>query len=139
MSQFTKTAVLTSRSEKREQARTLTLELPLPPQRGNARKHWAVVHRERKAYFDACEVLLVLKRLPKPQRFAKAKITASVRVGRIHDVDNLMARMKLVADFLTRAGYITDDSPAYLEWTGLPSQTVARKNPGVTIELTEVK
>ena len=54
------------------------------------------------------------------------------------DADNLMARLKWPLDYLTRAGFIADDSPAVLDWVGMPEQFVDRKNQRIEIELREI-
>ena len=47
-----------------------------------------------------------------------------------------MARLKWPLDWLTRAGYIADDSAPSLRWAGMPEQEIDRKNRRVEITLT---
>lgn len=115
-----------------------TFNFPMPPNLGNARMHWAVKHKKKTAFWQMADLLVAGGVFPKPPKkpWGKAKITASCVVGAINDTDNLMARMKWIGDFLTTRGYIVDDKPKHLEWSGMPTQRVSRKNlPEVLVTL----
>lgn len=119
-------------------AETLVFELPLPPNIANARMHWAVKNKKRQRYFEDCDVALYEKmgRLYFGIRgWQKAQVTVTLRLSRTMDTDNLMARCKWPMDYLVDRGYILDDSPAHLEWSGLPTQLIDRKRQGITIAL----
>ena len=120
---------------------TLTFTFPMPPNLGNARMHWAVKHKKKTAFWSMADLLLKGKVFPKPPKtpWQKARITAHCVVGAINDTDNLMARMKWVGDWLVTRGYLVDDKPRHLEWSGMPTQRVSRKNsPECEITLTRV-
>ena len=110
----------------------MKLTLPLPPNRANARWHWRREKELRDSYFMRCLVMHGLRWRDAP--LAYARISATLYVWNISDMDNLMARMKWPVDWLVHRGYITNDDPAHLEWT-LPMQQIDRKNPRVEIEL----
>ena len=69
---------------------------------------------------------------------AKAKISVKLYTYNKMDVDNLFARLKWPLDWLTRRGYIVDDSPDILDWQGIPKQKIDRKNQRIEIILERV-
>lgn len=115
----------------------MILELALPPNRGNARTHWRVTHQQKLAYWGGCDARYLTKRIPHPEMpFRKAKVTVAFRVSRKNDPDNLVARAKWPLDWLKKRGYIVDDNPDALEWTGMPTQQVVKRSEtGLTITL----
>lgn len=122
---------------------TLTFTLPLPDRSfsPNGRSHWAVKHKKKNAIWTMADMLVKGKVNPKPpkQPWEKATITASCVVGAVNDHDNLLGRLKVVVDWLVTRGYLVDDKPKHLQWTGMPEQRVSRKNaPEVRITLTRV-
>ena len=106
----------------------LTLTVPMPPNMANGRMHWRTKHRARTEYFAACDFRQRARLVPKPPAvpFGKAALTVTMHVGARHDVDNAMARCKWAIDWLTTRGYIADDGPDCLMWTGFPEQVVKR-------------
>lgn len=112
----------------------MKLVLPIPPNRGNDRLHWAAEKRAKDAYYTAC-----LARYGKPPKvtLSRATIGATLYTHQTMDEDNLMARLKFPVDFLVERGYITDDSPGVLIWER-PTQEIDRRNQRVEIELTEI-
>ena len=121
----------------------LTFTLPLPDRSfsPNGRSHWAVKHKKKNALWAMADLLVKGKINPKPPKtpWAKSEISARLVVGALHDEGNCLNRLKPLEDWLTTRGYIVDDSPKHLKWTGLPEQRVSRKNlPEVEITLTRV-
>ena len=113
----------------------LVFELPLPTNMANGRLHWAVKNKKRQAYLNDCDVInwAIFRRCFTP--FENATATITMRVARLHDHDNAFARCKWAIDWLVSRGVIADDSPKCLSYSGLPTQTIDRKNPGITITL----
>lgn len=107
----------------------LTLELPLPPNLANARMHWRVKLKEKKAYYALCDQRQLLKQIPPPPRapLSRAAITAIAYMGATMDMGNLMHRVeKWPCDWLKTRGYIEDDGPKCLRWLGFPEQHIKR-------------
>ena len=67
--------------------------------------------------------------------FGRARIKVTLFGWNRMDADNLMARLKWPLDWLVHANFIDDDGPDFLDWEGMPTQVVDRKNPRVEIEL----
>lgn len=114
------------------------LTLPMPPNvGGNSRMHWRMKHRTKLAYWDACDMRVVLRVNPKAPAapLDPAHIAAKFYVHQTHDVDNLMSRAKLALDWLVSRGYIHDDAPRHLKWAGIPEQEVDRKNQRLEVEV----
>ena len=109
----------------------MKLTLPLPPNRANARWHWRKEKLLRDSYFMRC---LAMQGLKWREPATHARISATLYVWSVMDMDNLMARLKWPVDWLVHRGYITDDDPAHLQWT-LPEQQIDRRNQRVEIEL----
>ena len=84
-----------------------------------------------------CTIMRQNGELPKPPRkpWKKARIHIDAYLFNRQDMDNLFARFKWAVDWLVREGYIRDDRPACLEWAGLPSQSIDRKNQRLEITL----
>lgn len=114
----------------------LVLTLPLPPNAANSRRHWRVVLKEKKAYWAKLNVLTKFGTEPKAPRspFDPAHISAHLYVHQIMDTDNVFNRLKIALDWM-KGLYIVDDAPGHLQWAGIPSQTVDRKNPRVVLTL----
>ena len=111
----------------------VSVTLPLPPNRANARGHWSKHHAERMDYMTRAMVMHP-KRLREPM--PHARISATLYVWNKLDKDNLMARMKWPVDWLVSRGFIPDDSEKYLDWA-MPKQVIDRKNQRVEITLDE--
>lgn len=117
--------------------RVVTLELPLPPNRSNARwAHWSKEHKARNAYFRHAIALERQLRGRRPATFQRARIAAVVRTAELMDWDNLVARLKWPVDLLKHQGLIVDDKPGLLEWQ-MPRQEQTTPY-GVTITLEEL-
>ena len=131
---------------------SLVIALPMPVNLGNARMHWAVKLKNKKAYFATLDTLasVYLKagppeflpyRVVPPPRIPmhKATVRAHAVLGGSMDDDNLMARMKYPMDWLVRRGYIVDDKREHLRWEGIPTQEVSRKQAShMVLTFTEV-
>lgn len=110
---------------------------PLPPNLANGRMHWRTLTRKKTAYNADCDVLQLHELPPPPaQPFARATIAVTLTVGAQMDHDNAVARCKWPIDWLVTRGYLVDDKPKHLSWTGFPLQRVRRSEHGVDITLT---
>lgn len=114
----------------------IRLILPLPPNRANAREHWRVTHRKKKAYYELVQASLA--KAPLSWAAACPTLTATLYVWAKMDPDNCVARLKWPIDMLVGLGYLIDDSEDYLDFTQIPKQVIDRKNPRVEIALEEV-
>jgi hypothetical protein len=116
---------------------TLRFEFPLPANLGNSRLHWRAKHRAKKAYWATLDALVMAKRLPKPPTspLPKARVTYHWRVYNRLDRDNLAFRAKWVNDWLTTRGYVLADTEDALQWVGMPTQEIDRKEPGLELTL----
>jgi len=97
----------------------------------SAFRHWAVKHRERKAYYQRAQVAIQNQRhewinvpLPRP-----VTVRATLFVHQRMDEDNLAARLKWAIDSLVHADVLEDDTPDYLKLR--VAQAIDRKNPRV--------
>lgn len=108
----------------------LTFRLPMPENLANARMHWAVKDKARKAYWAHCDLLLVGKVLPAPPAapWPKATLAVTMTLGNAMDDDNAIARIKWAQDWLVARGYVAGDSRKHLKLAGLPVQRISRKN-----------
>ncbi len=106
-----------------------TLVLPLPPNAANARRHWRVALKEKKAYWAKLNALGHRAQVPAPV----SRITVTLYVHQIMDPDNAMHRLKPLLDWLVAWGWIADDKPAALKWAGMPEQFIDRKRPRVEL------
>jgi hypothetical protein len=104
---------------------------PLPENRANARWHWRTEVKKKDAYYLRCMVAARPPRAP----YERARIRATFYLHNLMDHDNLFSRMKWPQDYLVKAGFIVDDSPAHLEWAGFPEQFIDRKDKRLVIEL----
>jgi hypothetical protein len=113
------------------------LVLPLPPNRANARGHWRKSHGQQKEYVQKLDHLQLFGRVPPPPKapLMKARISATLYVWSPMDQGNALNRLKWVEDWLVSRGYILDDAPDVLEWTGIPRQVVDRQDQRVVLEL----
>lgn len=125
--------------------RALRLVLPLPPSltnsgRGRSR-HWRALKRERDAYWCQCDGLQACGTVPAPPAapMERALITVSLYVWAPMDADNAMARCKWALDWMRSRGYVADDAPRNLAWTGLPAQWLDRKAQRLEITIEPVQ
>ena len=129
----------------------MKIEVPqLPPTSWspNARVHWAVRHREGKAYqqavFYSCiDVKNKLHRVlwqPGFPPFTKARLnlTFVFATERKRDEDNLRSQFKPGQDALVRAGLIEDDNPTHLVMGTVSIVVDKDRAPMTIIELQEV-
>ena len=117
-----------------------TITLPLPPNRANARGHWAQIHKERTQYQRKCLPLIYKTFGPiKPSpKYRHVRISMHFYVWSLNDWDNLIARAKWAWDELVKTNIIADDSPKYVD-LGDVKQTVDRKHQrlDLTLEATD--
>ncbi len=111
--------------------------LPLPVNLGNARMYWRKKTRLKRDYGLECTVAMRLKWPVRGEPWKRATISAHFYVWNLMDDDNAMARLKWPLDWLVTSGYIVDDSRKVLTWSGLPEQTIDRKNQRLVITLEE--
>ncbi len=110
----------------------LILELPMPPlltnsNRGRSR-HWRSAHREKLAYWETLDILVMAKKIPRPPETPSARVTlrSVMYLGGAMDDDNAAARHKWAVDWLRERGYIAGDRRSNLRWEGFPEQVVKR-------------
>ncbi len=104
----------------------MKIVLPLPPNIANSRMHWRVKNRERRAYMDLCSVFADFD---EPDLVRKVTaITATIYHTHTMDQDNAMARLKWPVDWMVRNGFLVDDDPDHLVWTGVPTQVKCKKD-----------
>ena len=96
-------------------ASRLVIDGWLPHPTVNARHHWAVANRNKRA--DQYRVMLALATSDMKRICGKACLTVTFVFGmkRRRDTDNLYARAKSTIDTLVRGGYIADDSTDMLD------------------------
>lgn len=116
----------------------MVFRVPLPPNLGNARMHWRVRHNQKKEYWQTLDGLQLVGQLPNPPQAPWTQALAAVRVFgyNYQDESNVFARLKFLEDWLVTRGYIIDDNRKVLSYTGIPSQTIDRKNPRIEFTLT---
>lgn len=112
----------------------ITLILPIPPQRANDRSHWTKVMREKKKYYEECHIALffdkinpVFKKLVRPYLHEFVEWEASMDVQRLHDFDNLVARLKWPIDALVQNGIIKNDDWLHCRPKSFPTQVLKSK------------
>mgnify|MGYP003643261013 CR=1 FL=1 len=115
----------------------MRIKLPLPPNRANARWHWATELRLKKEYFEKAGLWLLPQR-QKPEDWRAVNISAVLYVWAISDYDNLYARLKWPLDFLVNNSFIYDDSPAVLKWVTPLEQEIDRKNQRIEFRITQM-
>lgn len=106
----------------------MTLTVPMPPNRGNARGHSVVANITKKQYWAMLDELQQYGLVPPPPRhpIPRAALTSTMYLGAWMDDDNAVARHKIVLDWLVTRGYLAGDRKKHLRWTGFPSQVVRR-------------
>lgn len=114
----------------------MKLVLPLPPNAANSRRHWRVVLKEKKAYWNACTLLAMQRGFPKPppEPMQQVIVRPTLYVWSTMDYDNAVARLKPLLDWIVGHGYIADDSPKHCKLE-MPEQFVDRKSPRIEIEI----
>ena len=114
----------------------MRINLPLPPNRANARWHWTTERRLKIEYYNKAELMVMLQKL-KPENLRAANISAKIYAWALSDYDNLYARLKWPLDFLVNMGFIHDDSPQVLKWVTPLEQEIDRKNQRIEFRITE--
>ena len=123
--------------------KVIEIILPLPPNRANAREHWRVTHRKKKAYHQKAFVAIHNQVGHSNPGFHSLKpcrvhLTATLYVWNKGDADNATSRIKWCLDSLVNYGLLVDDNEKWLDFTEIPKQVVDRKNQRVVICLSEV-
>ena len=116
----------------------IELTLPLPPNRGNARDHWAVSAKKKKAYTAECALACFEIVNTQPPFRGRVRISMDFYVWSLNDWDNLVNRAKWAWDALVKFGIIKDDSPKYVD-LGDVTQTVDRKDQRLELSIEEVE
>ncbi len=112
--------------------RVIVLTVPMPRNISNGPfSNRFAVNAAKKRYWEHLDLLAAVGPKgqippPPPEPFERAKISSVMYLGAAMDEDNAMRRHKWVADWLRRRGYIRDDRPRNLKWTGFPAQIVKR-------------
>jgi hypothetical protein len=111
------------------------ITLPLPPNMANARRHWRVTLRDKKAYWLRCDIFAAPEWedgeawiLRKGQRYS---ISATLYMPRAMDDDNALHRCKWSLDWLVANVYLPGDSRKHITWDGMPEQVIEREEPRV--------
>lgn len=122
----------------------MKITLPLPPNLANSRMHWRVKNKERKAYFEACDMAALFIPVAEMaghiygEEIERAKVRATVYCGGQMDTDNCLARLKWPIDWMVKRHYLKGDKPSQLEWVWPIEQVIGRKQQyRVEFELTE--
>ena len=105
----------------------MTLVVPLPPNLANGRMHWRVTNARRREYFEAVDMLALIKRIPPPppMPFPKVTIAITLYLGAFMDDDNALSRCKWPIDWLVRRDYIAGDARKHCRLS-IPNQKVKR-------------
>ena len=118
--------------------RTLELVLPLPPNRGNSRMHWAERHRVQNAYRQRCDIARAQARVPLLcVPLQRAELAAVLYVWNRYDPDGAVALLKWPVDWLVSVGYLAGDTHDRLLWT-IPEQHIDRSSPRIVLTLREL-
>lgn len=113
------------------------LNLPLPPNLGNARLHWAKKNRQREGYLGQAFVAIRNLRLngwPGEPHFVRVEITPWLFVGNRMDPDNAIARLKWPIDALVLNHVIADDTGEFLTLHPV-IQTIDRARPRLVFRI----
>jgi hypothetical protein len=133
----------------------LTLDLPLPPSfndmiekakrrtRRSRTGGWmkrslpVVYDQHLEAYEDKAIVLLRQQGVQAPNEpWAMWSLSAaSFRLHNLRDWVELLASLKWPVDVLVRRGFVLDDSPREMAPPCIPTQTIDRRNLGVTLTI----
>ena len=130
---------MTSLRPRPPQRESLTIVLPLPPNRANQRVHWRV---QRKGEHEwRARAFVELYRHAGPARYNRNKkqcwsVTATLYVWSTMDDDNAVARLKLVLDLLVGHGLLYNDKRPWCRLSGIPEQVIDRKSQRVELTLT---
>ena len=119
---------------------TFTVPLPASLPSPNSRIHWAERARRGK---QAREIVAAAARSERNRldldKAAKPRTVQLTRIysarHKIMDADNVTAAMKPAVDGLRDAGWLVDDTPAWL--TLLPMEQEKGRLPGLRVEISE--
>lgn len=130
-----------AKGKRKESAKLVSMQLvlPVPPRQlsPNARCHWRVVAKHKKAYKTTCLLLacdMVNKMIGgKPPRWKSATIRYSAHFkSRAWDDDNLIGAMKYARDAIADAGIVENDRG----FTTLPVESFGySKNPRIIVTI----
>jgi hypothetical protein len=101
--------------------------LPMPSERANARKHYMAAAKEKRDYFDACNLFLMETHQTVPHQLVFVRYNVHLETGRAMDFDNLVARTKWPIDFLVERGFLVNDDPKHFWPYQLPTQEIIYK------------
>lgn len=114
-----------------------TFTLPLPPNLNrNRHTHWAVTHREKRAWYDAADTAQCRHGFPRPPAtpWMHVHVTAIMTMPSVMDHDNALRRAsKWPMDWLVSRGYLHDDAPKHVTWLALPEQRISRREPATLV------
>lgn len=105
--------------------------------RASGTGHWTTLHRQDERYREALDALARMGAFPAPPTmpYPRVRIRITLYTWAIMDTDNAVSRAKAAIDWIVRAGYVVDDTPAHLEWSGMPDQVVDRGCPRMVIRI----
>jgi hypothetical protein len=123
-----------------QRVRAMRLCMPLGVNRTNRASgtgHWSTLHRQDERYRDVLDALARMGAFPAPPPapYSRVRIRVTIYPWAIMDADNAVARAKAAIDWIVRVGYVVDDTPAHLEWSGMPDQVVDRECPRLVIRI----
>jgi hypothetical protein len=116
----------------------LVITLPLPVNLANGRMHWREKDRDRKAYFEHCDVLSMTKGIRwldgEPAK-RPAALGFVLHVGNQMDDDNALARVKWAVDWLFTRRFLVEDKRPWCSMS-IPSQVITRDKNKQRLEIT---
>ena len=117
----------------------MRLVLDLPENLSNARMHWRVRLKTKKAYYQAQDgrQLLGLIEPPPARPMTAVRVLAHLSLWNPADPDGCAARLKWPMDWLVTRGYLEDDGPAIVKELQV-TQEIDRKNQRLEITIEEV-
>lgn len=119
----------------------ITIWVPRPPDRANARQHWATANRAKRAYHAELDQRASVRHgiPPAPARpIPRATVAVYWHYpDRRHhlDPDNALANLKPLADWLVRRGYLANDTATHVRWLPIESVVGAPTPPLCTVQL----
>lgn len=113
----------------------VTITVPLPPKQlsPNARVHWAVKNKAKKAYQEQVQVACLEQKIPKCKALsAKMQLAFHFKTKARHDPDNCIASVKCAIDQLVKYGLLSDDDKITLLPTTIHND---KENPRLVVTL----
>lgn len=124
----------------------LELTLPMPELFTNSNhgrsRHWRAMYREKLAYWQRLDLLVLARQIPRPpaRPIARATLRSVMYLGGAMDEENAAARHKIAIDWLRERGYIADDRRKNLRWESFPEQVVKRDgNYRIALTITPIE